>query len=276
MLPRARLLLVLPLLLVLAPSTATRAQPVAPPLSEFIDIVRGYDATTIRRTFPAYNQGLFQTIYGSGDGIPLATEAQRSLFTDQFVTTPAGTVLDIGHVITGLEAATAPTLGSRLVARQTGCDMVAAVTWSGDIGQALHDFIAEGGADPNVYVDREASVEDLIGDLDGYTLGVLSAAAVAEGIPLDVARLLTIAYIDGFDPGPDAWTLDSDRVPAFIAVLAGDEAATLADVRPAIAREVTCFARALTVFGNTGVSAEAIEAHAPAFIDRFVAFLEAE
>src|SRR5688572_10841339 len=91
------------------------AQPETPTLAQFIEIVRGYDVTTIRRTFPAYNQELFATLFGAGEPIPLATDAQRALFTNQIVLTPAGHRIDVGHVVTGLEAATAATPTSRAV-----------------------------------------------------------------------------------------------------------------------------------------------------------------
>src|SRR3712207_1695132 len=76
-----------------------------PRVEEFIAVVRGHDVATIRRTFPAYNTGVFERIFGAGTPIPLTTERQQRIFTEQLVRTPAGVVLDIGHVATGIEAA---------------------------------------------------------------------------------------------------------------------------------------------------------------------------
>lgn len=246
------------------PATA-RAEP--QPLADFIETVRGYDVATIRRTFPAYNQGLFQMIFGAGVPIPLETDAQKLLFEEQLVTTPAGTVLDIGHVITGIEAATALTRVGRLVEQQTGCSMIAAVTWSGDVGKALHDSLAEPDrGDSMFFFDHEASDEDLLGDVDGYVLGSL-----ASGAPVDVADVLTRAYVTG---GPGG-TLDDRRFAAFArSVSRTDDAALSPAAREMIGREITCFAGALASFGRTGITRDAIVAAAPYFVDRFIQFIE--
>lgn len=38
-----------------------------PTISAFIAIVSGYDAATIRRTFPAYNVGISARVFGAGE-----------------------------------------------------------------------------------------------------------------------------------------------------------------------------------------------------------------
>lgn len=238
----------------------------APSLGTFIDVVRGYDVTTIRRTFPAYNQGLFQTLFGAGPGIPLASDEQRALFTEQLVTTPAGQALDIGHVITGLEAATALPPAARAAQAATGCAMTAAVTWSGDVGKALHDYLADPDAarrGPAFYFDREASPEDLLGDVDGWVLGIQAA-----GAPVDVAALLEDAYLSG--------DLESTRFHRFAGALGGTGGTALSDAARARAGdEIRCFARALATFTRSGVTGAAIEAEAGYFVERFIAFVEA-
>jgi hypothetical protein len=245
---------------------SVRAQPETPTIAQFIEIVRGYDVTTIRRTFPAYNQGLFATLFGAGEPIPLATDEQRALFTTQIVVTPAGHRFDIGHVITGLEAATAATPTSRAVEMVTGCIMVGSVTWSGDVGQALHDYVRAGGTDdPAPFFDAEASVEDLLGDVDGWTFAMLTG-----GAPLDVADYLEQTYLRE-SPGVDA-----HRFRAFATSLdQSTDGSVLSDLaRAIIAREVTCFARAIATLTSSGVTAEAIEQAAPYFVDRFIRFVE--
>lgn len=47
----------------------------APRLEVFIEAVRGYDVATIRRTFPAYNQGLFALLFGA-EGARLSAGAR--------------------------------------------------------------------------------------------------------------------------------------------------------------------------------------------------------
>ena len=241
---------------------AGRAQ-VAPPLASFVDTVRGYDVTTIRRTFPAYNQGLFEMVFGAGPGIPLTTPAQEDLFSHQVVVTPAGQMLDVGHVITGLEAATAPTPTSRAIEQTSGCSMLAAVTWSGDVGKALHDYLADGGqGDPAAYFAREAPPEDLLGDVDGWVMGTEST-----GMQIDVADVLTTAYLAG--------DLESARFHRFAASLGGADKQGLTDAaRQRIGDEIRCFAGALAALERTGVTPEAITAASPAFVDRLIAYVE--
>ncbi len=235
----------------------------APTMTAFIAAVRGYDITTIRRTFPAYNTGLFEQLYGAGPGIPLDDPALVDLFMMQNVITPAGTVLDAGHIITALEAATAPTSLAQVVAQRTGCDMTAAVTWSGDVGNAVHTYLAEGMRRPaDAVYDDESPPEDLYGDIDGWLLAVQVA-----GSSVDVAALLEQSYADpAFEAG---------RFHRFVGALGGVENGRLSDAaRGRVVAEVACFARAVATLGNTGVTPDAIDAAAPSFVDRFITFLE--
>lgn len=235
----------------------------APPLTAFIDVIRGYDVTTIRRTIPDYNTGLFEMVFGAGPGIPLSTPEQEALFTDHIVTAPSGQALDVGHVITGLEAATAPTPMSRQVEQLTGCTMLAGVTWSGDVGTALHDFLVHGGqGDPSYYFAREAPPEDLLGDVDGWVLG-----AELAGGPVDVAATLQGAYLGG--------DLEAARFHRFAASLGGMRKGGLSDEAQArIVREVGCFAVALATLFHSGVAPDTIAAAAPSFAGRFIVYVE--
>lgn len=232
-------------------------------LTDFIVAVRGNDVTTIRRSFPEYNQGVFETVFGAGPGIALANVDQALMFITRLARTPAGVNLDVGHVITGLEAATAPTPASRAVEQATGCAMTAAVTWSGDVGTALYDYLVESGAgDPTPVYDREAPPEDLIGDVDGWVLGTESG-----GVPVDVAALLEGAYLTG--------DLEATRFRRFAATLGGTDGPRLSDAaRTRAADEIRCFARALAALGGTDVSAGAIADASPYFVDRFIQFIE--
>ncbi len=242
------------LLLSLALPRAAAATPEPPPLATFVELVRGHDVTTIRRSFPAYNTGLLAQLYGAGPGIVAETPEAQALFGEQLAVTPAGHVLDIGHVITGLEAAAAPSTAARLVERQTGCDLRAAVTWSGDAGNALHAYLAAGGdGDSDAFFDREAPPEDLLGDIDGWLL----ALPLGPGA-LDVAALLADAYLSGGD-------FERSRFQRFAESVSGG----------LLEREIICFARATALLGGCGVSGEAIEAAAPPFIARFRQYLEA-
>jgi hypothetical protein len=229
----------------------------------FIEAVRGYDVTTIRRTFPAYNQGLFATLFGAGEPIPLASPEYRALFSEQIVTTPAGQELDVGHVITGIEAGTALPPAARLAQATTGCSMIAAVTWSGDVGKALHDYLIDPvrGA-PASYYDAEANPADLLGDVDGWVLG-----AEAAGVPVDVAALLESAYLNG--------DLEATRFRRFGAQVGGADGGALSDAARARVRdEITCFARAFATFTGSGITAERIAAESPYFVERFTRYIE--
>src|SRR5205823_4497049 len=74
-----------------------------------------------------------------------------------------------------------------------GCSMRADVTWAGDVGQALVDYVTNGSAgDAAAYFDTAAPPEQLLGDIDGYVLGDTFA-----GSGIDVASVLTTAYLDG-------------------------------------------------------------------------------
>src|SRR5262245_34079070 len=164
-----------------------------PTMAEFIELVRGYDVATVRRTFPAYNTGIFERVFGSGAPIPLTSTADQALFQNQLVLTPAGRIIDVGHVVSGLEAGGPLPPSARAVQSASGCSMLAAVTWSGDVGQALIDFVAGG---VSITAEQAYTVnappEDLLGDVDGYLLGL-----DLNGQPADVAAVLTSAYLDG-------------------------------------------------------------------------------
>lgn len=119
------------------PSAAVRPSIAAdehdtPPVEAFIALVRGYDVATIRRTFPAYNTGLFERVFGAGTPIMLEDPHEQELFARQTVRTPAGVVIDIGHVITGLEAAAPLPPSAREVEILSGCSLRGSVTWAGD------------------------------------------------------------------------------------------------------------------------------------------------
>jgi len=239
------------LLLGARPIWAREQEP--PPVQDFIALVRGHDVATVRRTFPAYNTGLFERVFGAGTPIPLSADPDRALFETQLVRTPAGVVLDMGHVVTGLEAAAPLPPTARQVEMLTGCRMRAAVTWSGDVGEALALFVLSGDADPAPFFDRSASVEDLYGDIDGYALG-----AAFGGPAIDVADVLTRAYLEGDH--------EAHRFTRFWAALGADPEA-------GIAREIGCFAAAYGALTGRSLDRARLAEAAPYFVERFSTFV---
>ena len=257
LLPRRFAALLVALLLVggFGPAEA-RAEDDPPAMEEFIAIVRGYDAATVRRTFPAYNDGMFQQVFGGGPTIALATEREHAIFANQFVRTPAGHTLDVGHVVTGLEAAGPLPVTARAVAATTGCSLRAAVTWSGDVGQALVDFLlAAGDDDSAAFFDAGASPEDLIGDIDGYVLG-----AASLGQSVDTGEVLAAAYLGG--------DLEATRFRRFVALLGSDPVA-------AAGREIVCYAYAFSRLAGAQIDPQRIAEAAPHFVERFWTFVQA-
>jgi hypothetical protein len=225
-----------------------------PTIAEFAAVVRGYDVATVRRTFPAYNTGLFEQVFGSGAPIPLDTAREQRMFTEQTVRTPAGYVIDIGHVVTGLEAAAPLPPMARAVESAGGCSLRAGVTWSGDVGQALADFVLAGARDPAPLYDENAPPEDLLGDIDGYVLG-----AEFGGPTIDVADVLNRAYLNG--------DLEATRFRRFVSLLGDDPYA-------AAAREITCYTRAFALLTGVHIDPVRLAEAAPYFVDRFMAFVE--
>jgi hypothetical protein len=223
-------------------------------VEDFIALVRGYDVATVRRTFPAYNTGLFERVFGAGTPIPLTEEHDRTLFEQQLVRTPAGVVLDVGHVVTGLEAAAPLPPMARQLEMLSGCQMRAAVTWSGDVGEALALFVLSGETDPAPFFDRSAPAEDLYGNVDGYVLG-------AEfGPEIDVAAVLTYAYLES--------VYEAHRFARFWSSL-GDDPAAFA------ARQILCFAGSYAVLTGQQVDRARLVEAAPYFVARFLEFVHA-
>src|SRR5262249_14508784 len=102
-------------------ATAHAQETDTPTMQRFIELVRGYDVATVRRTFPAYNTGIFERVFGSGAPISLISAADEALFQNQVVLTPAGRVIDVGHVVTGLEAGGPLPSRARAVQSARGC-----------------------------------------------------------------------------------------------------------------------------------------------------------
>ncbi len=226
-----------------------------PTVEEFIAVVRGYDIATIRRTFPAYNTGVFERIFGAGTPIPLTTDREGTIFAEQLVRTPAGLVLDIGHVVTGLEAAAPLPPVARALEMMSGCQMRASVIWSGDVGEALLFFAASGQSDPAPFYERSAPLEDLYGNIDGFVFG-----AEFGGPSIDTADVLTRMYLQS--------DYESQRFSRFVAAL-GDNAEEFA------ARQIVCFARSYAALTSTPVDPARLMEAAPYFVDRFWSFVTA-
>jgi hypothetical protein len=238
-----------------APTTGHANASDAPGVAEFIAIVRGYDVATVRRTFPTYNTGLFALVFGSGASIPLEGEDEVALFREQLVRTPAGVILDIGHVVTGIEAASPLPPAARAIESGAGCQLRAAVTWSGDLGQALIDYLTSGTMDPAPFYSASASEEDLLGDIDGYVLGADNAGSAP-----DVAAILSRAYLES--------DFEATRFSRFLATLGNDPAAF-------VGREVECYAAAFARLSGMPLDADRVREAAPYFVGRFLDFSRA-
>jgi hypothetical protein len=237
-----------------AAPTASANDNETPAVQDFITLVRGYDVATVRRTFPAYNAGLFERVFGAGTPIPLADERERALFDQQLVRTPAGVVLDIGHVVAGLEAAAPLPPMARQLETLSGCQMRAAVTWSGDVGEALALFVLSGDADPAPFFDRSAPSEDLYGNVDGYVLG-------AEfGPEIDVAAVLSYAYLES--------DYEGHRFTRFWSAL-GDDPTAFA------AQQILCFAGSYALLTGQQLDRARLVEAAPYFVGRFLDFIHA-
>ncbi len=219
-------------------------------LDEFIAVVWGQDPGTVRRTFPRFQGGLFDQVYGPGEGIALNGERDRELFIDQPIRTPGGVLLDVGHVIAGLEAAPPLPLTAMLVQQVTGCELRGAVTWSGDLGEALAAYLVAGGAGEIApFIAMYADDYDLLGDLDGY---VLSAGELTTR---DTGALLETAYY--------ADNLDGTRFSRFRGLF-GDDFADM------VTRETACFARALLLRAGNSAEVANVTGAAGPFAAHFV------
>lgn len=107
--------------------------------------------------------------------------AENNLFRRYQVLDADGEVVDVSHVLTGIEGSDAqdPSKGQGRGGLPLGRD--ALVTWGGDLGNALAQYIvrfvaASDQADPIDIKDdlrRQAPRSDLIGDLDGINLGAV-------------------------------------------------------------------------------------------------------
>jgi hypothetical protein len=131
--------------------------------------------------------------------------------------------------------------------------MRAAVTWSGDVGQALIDYLASGATDPAPFYSAGASQEDLLGDIDGYVLGGENA-----GPSPDLAVILSRAYLES--------DFEATRFSRFLAVLGADPATF-------VAREIVCYAAAFARLSGMPLDADRVREAAPYFVGRFLDFL---
>ncbi len=155
-----------------------------------------------------------------------------------------------------MEAAAPLPPAARQIEMLSGCSMRGFVTWSGDVGQGLIDFVlAAGATDPSGFYEANAPEEDLYGDIDGYLLG-----AEFGGTAIDVADVLTSAYL--------ASDHESTRFRRFAALL-GDDPEAFA------AREIVCYARSFALLAGAPLDAARLTEAAPYFVARFMAFLHA-
>lgn len=118
------------------------------------------------------------------------------------------------------------------------------------------DFLrAPGATDPAPFYEGNAPPEDLLGDLDGYTL------SVELGCPdIDVADVLTRAYLES--------DYEAHRFRRFLALLGDDPEAF-------VTRQVVCYARSFALLTGVPVESDRLNAAAPYFVGRFMTFLQA-
>lgn len=105
-----------------------------------------------------------------------ASGKSPAIASQQEVRLEDGTFSDIGHVLTGLDAANnpSPVSGYGLV---TAYDNKAAVTWTGDIGSSIAEIIfrrfnnpALSSAEAQLIINDYAPAQDMLGDIDSYIM----------------------------------------------------------------------------------------------------------
>ena len=78
--------------------------------------------------------------------------------------------IDFGHTLTGIDGSNHPHTSTTLLRELASSDLlVAAVTWSGDVGSAYQAIVA--GTAASTAWDGLCSKDDLLGDVDGVVLG---------------------------------------------------------------------------------------------------------
>ncbi|HMV69330.1 MAG TPA: LysM peptidoglycan-binding domain-containing protein [Myxococcota bacterium] len=95
---------------------------------------------------------------------PMGANGERRA---RLVRLPDGSVIDPGHLFTGIDAQLHPDTSWEIDAYRI--DNRDASTWSGDVGQAIVGY--QGGATADQAWERDASEADLLADLDGVNLG---------------------------------------------------------------------------------------------------------
>ena len=168
-------------------------------VADFIAIVRRVEGaynedwrrTVVRLRKVYYSGGNWpQMIAGRENVAPLAprgalTASDIAALRKAPVLTHNGAAIDVGHVLTGLDAANHPQTAG--LVNLAGIKSKAGSTWSGDVGSAVAHYIHDGrnpklrGKGLNAYYDSYFSAADKLGDLDGLALSKAPAATSGGG-----------------------------------------------------------------------------------------------
>jgi len=145
--------------------------------------------TRIRKSY--YDDALWNQLivrragYGTVNSPPLSMPDFKALGTVKDhpeIRLPSGDVVDMGHVLTGMDASNFPETNWKF--SLAGIEGPPGATWSGDVGSALAEWDIHAGSHRDrrqEYYERFASRDDMLGDVDGIALAAQPAAPGAGG-----------------------------------------------------------------------------------------------
>lgn len=136
----------------------------------------------------------------------------------QEVRMPGGEVVDVGHVLAGLDAINHPAEVSPLglYAIEHNVD---AVTWAGDLGSVVAEVLFQEArlerpatdAEVQAQIDLCAPAQDMLGNVDAYAIGAAYDIGEASG------RAVSDILLDYYSKAASAGTARSRRFTAFAA-----------------------------------------------------------
>lgn len=109
----------------------------------------------------------------------IASAADIAALRSNQIVSFEGKNIDIGHVLTGVDAMNFPTTAG--IFKNNNMSGPAAATWSGDVGSALTNWATDhplndlSDAGKEKFYKSYSSMDDILGDLDGINLGGLPA-----------------------------------------------------------------------------------------------------
>jgi hypothetical protein len=121
----------------------------------------------------------------------------QALRTSQTVTSN-GKSIDIGHVLTGVDAMNFPTTAG--IFKNNNMSGPAAATWSGDVGSSLVNWANDKyDADKELFYKKFSSMDDLLGDMDGINLGGLPSLPASAKLSQRLRTYYKTAQTTGAD-----------------------------------------------------------------------------